>query len=311
MKLLDTKARYQEMERQMEESFRKYCDEHDIIDGDGYEEEDEYDDIRQKEEEARHEWHEKIVDEFVSSHMISKEEVIREIDRLIEEEKKQLMKETDEREIIFEKTYITLIMKFRAAIDRLILLNNLDDFWGYGYEIDDESLRLKLLTYSHPDMDENIEFNPIQEFILCEIKPQMLTVEEYAQRYGVKAVTVRQWIRRGKIRTAQKWGKEWRISELLVVKSRGYQSGFYKWNIELDNLPKEWDFMSECNAVTVRQQGAGSFVAAFYKRGVDSTMPYREYEIDDAERAKLEIMLISNPFVKGTDSSGHIYEACE
>lgn len=308
MELLDTKTRYKRQQAEMEEAFKRFREENGLDTENTVDEEDDCDLAREREEEAQRKWDETVLDEFNSTHMCSKEDVIRQIDRILKELKNELLKATTTNDYAFQKTLISLVMKFRTGVNELILLKKMDDFWGYGIEIDDDGVRLQLLTYSHPDIHKNMEFKILQEFVLYEVQPQMLTVEEYAERYDVKTVTVRQWIRRGKIRTAKKIGKEWRISELLEIKNRGYQSGFYKWEVTLDGLPKEWKFINECNAVQISQEKSGTFIASFRKKGSDELIPYKEYRIDEGERAKLEMLLISNPFVKGTDNAS-MYEA--
>lgn len=75
------------------------------------------------------------------------------------------------------------------------------------------------------------------------VDTKLLTVDDYANTYGVNTGTVRQWIRRGKIRNAIKLGNEWRIPELTDMPTRGYQTGIYMWMEYLKNLHKEYEFL--------------------------------------------------------------------
>ena len=80
----------------------------------------------------------------------------------------------------------------------------------------------------YDDFDEDgeptsVSVMPGQTFELVTVPSALLSVEEYAAVYNVSVTTVRQWIRRGKIRSAIKNGCEWSIPELAAVSGRGYQ----------------------------------------------------------------------------------------
>ena len=65
-------------------------------------------------------------------------------------------------------------------------------------------------------------------------------VEEYAAATNTEAVTVRQWIRRGKLRNALKIGSEWRIPEITDPPRRGYTPVSYYNKGGLIAFPKEF-----------------------------------------------------------------------
>ena len=78
-------------------------------------------------------------------------------------------------------------------------------------------------------------------------------MEENAKEYGVETVTVRQWIRRGKIRNAVKNGREWLIPELTELPGRGYTSAIYMWYEYLYDLPNEYKFLTDYTTVLINQ----------------------------------------------------------
>ena len=129
----------------------------------------------------------------------------------------------------------------------------------------------------------------------------MLTIEEYATLYDVKPVTVRQWLRRGKIRTAVKNGREWRIPEVTEPCRKGYMHGTYKILSELKDIPAEYEILNQCNRISIEQEKSGLFKVSFYRDGhyEDYGWPFASAEMDEDERAKFELMLISHPLVKG------------
>ena len=65
------------------------------------------------------------------------------------------------------------------------------------------------MTQFEVDEDEEIRNRKIDAaYKLISVKPKSFSVEDYAKFYKVEQGTVRQWIRRGKLRTAYKVGTE-------------------------------------------------------------------------------------------------------
>mgnify|MGYP002802694782 FL=1 len=125
------------------------------------------------------------------------------------------------------------------------------------------------------------------------IPAKNLTVEEYANMYGVGVGTVRQWIRRGKIRNAKKRGREWLIPELTELPGRGYQSGVYEWYEYLEDLPEEYEFLRKYTVVIINQNRENKKVyEVTYAAG--GVRPEKK-EYSEKERERLELFLISHP----------------
>ena len=149
-------------------------------------------------------------------------------------------------------------------------------------------------------------------FELMNIRTQLLTVEQYAQSYGVTVTTVRQWIRRGKIRSAIKMGSEWRIPELAEVMDRGYTDGHYTRKEYLSDIPAEYAFFNDYDYVDICQNRKDKrlFDLCFSKKF--DIMDYtdeeeafaeniRNIQIDREERERFELYLIASPFVETSD----------
>lgn len=135
------------------------------------------------------------------------------------------------------------------------LFTELEDWWAYELTLSYDGIYLFCNHYNFRGLapDNKLDMVCDQEFILLSVKSQLLTVEQYAEQYGVESVTVRQWIRRGKIRTATKYGKEWRIPILTEPPTRGYSPASYSWKQPLTELPKGYEFLASYDKVLILQ----------------------------------------------------------
>ena len=193
----------------------------------------------------------------------------------------------------FYHVYDKLLVNFIEKISKTVLFERLEDFWHYAIALSDEGAVLYLEHYTYQYHGETINYMSDQSFVLVYLHSKTLTVDEYAKTYGVTAGTVRQWIRRGKIRNAIKVGSEWRIPELTELPTRGYSAGVYMWHERLKNLPEEYAFLNNYVAVLINQdQGDKNyFKISFVAGGVDT----KEMRVDVKEREKIELFLISHP----------------
>ena len=109
-------------------------------------------------------------------------------------------------------------------------LPDLTNGWYYKCICSDYSIELRMCTkdgFSYETKNE--------EYTLLKKECKYLTVEEFSNLRGISGVTVRQWIRRGKLRYAKKIGGEWFIPETAENPSRGYCDVEYEL---LDNTIK-------------------------------------------------------------------------
>lgn len=201
---------------------------------------------------------------------------------------------------------IVLLDAFYKKIESSVLFDVLPDEWAYyfNYEYDEFSLNIEHIRSIEVDEDGGFKsLHPDAAYKLITINPNSFSVNEYAQFYKVEQGTVRQWIRRGKIRTAYKEGSEWKIPELTPPPARGYEGAQYKWIKGVDNLPEEYDYLK--NYV----------LATFYQDIVDRTKYHvlfvsketfigntvknnKELLLDTKEREKLELFMIGHPQIK-------------
>lgn len=194
---------------------------------------------------------------------------------------------------------------FKKKVEKAILFNELEPWWVYSVETDSTGMTLLLEHYadhydSYFDREGNYTGSFIDEsFEILKVHTRLLTIEEYASTYGVETVTVRQWIRRGKLRTAIKYGREWRIPELTDVPGRGYKMGQYEWSEKLTDVPEEFSFLSHCDLITLEQSKKDKtlYIASFTSKEDDGNH-HMVCELDVKERERLELYLISNPLIR-------------
>ena len=206
------------------------------------------------------------------------------------------------------------IRNFKRKLELTVLPRTLEDWWRYTYELSHKGVRLYVehinTIWLNEDTGELDEETVDQVCPLISYDARMLTVDEYAKLYDVEPVTVRQWIRRGKIREAEKAGKEWRISELTDVPRRArYEPATYKWISRLKDVPDEFSFLSDYTNIDIRKRELNvaeeapeityiAFLTSRAERGDGVTV-----RLTDEARDRLETYLIANPDVLFTGNT--------
>ena len=177
------------------------------------------------------------------------------------------------------------------------------DGWFYSFVISNKSAALYIQHVAEIQMDENgnaiLDIN--EKFRLINYPVRLLTVEEYASVSKTEAGTVRQWIRRGKLRNAIKIGGEWRIPEITDPPTRGFTPVRYYNNGHFLSLPKELGVslnQKPCIIDIYKAKEEKGYVVLFDY--APAMIPQRL--LTDAEREKLELMLISNSNITNSSS---------
>ena len=154
----------------------------------------------------------------------------------------------------FYGTLVRLLEEFRYKIMATTLPEPLPDWWSYSYVITSSGICLKLNHYEWNYSVGSFDCWKDEQLTLLETSAKLLTVSEFADLHGIEVVTVRQWIRRGKIRSAVKAGKEWRIPELAELhRDRHYDSCRYNWTEELTDLPEKFAFIRNFGSALFEQ----------------------------------------------------------
>lgn len=198
---------------------------------------------------------------------------------------------------VYYYTLIELLKRFYSELDNLVLMETLEEFWGYDCDVTYLGVQLNLVHYYCSEEVDELNESSIhcdEVYTLFRVDSKLLTVEEYANRYGVEEVTVRQWIRRGKIRTAIKCGNEWRIPELTDIPPRGWRNATYYWDKELV-LDCEYAYLNDYNALTIIQDehDKSKYELTIFKR--NTSLPPKRLVLDVKEKEKFELFCISNP----------------
>lgn len=192
-----------------------------------------------------------------------------------------------------------LFEKLIDLVEQTRLFEELEDWWAYSYSISSEGATVELQHFRSVDFDKEGQpgFTDVDEsFVVAHVPCKLLTAEEYSKLYEVEQGTVRQWIRRGKIRTAKKYGNEWRIPELTDVPGRGYRFGQYEWKDDLTDVPPEFEaFRRPAIATFEQSQKDTKMFHVSLSRKDDNNQCF---ELDTKEREKLELFLIAHPMVK-------------
>ena len=177
------------------------------------------------------------------------------------------------------------------------------DGWFYSFEITNKNAAMYIRHVSEiqEDEDGSVVLDIDERFRLINYPVGLLTVVQFASRSKIEAGTVRQWIRRGKLRNAIKVGGEWRIPEITDPPTRGFTPVRYYNNGQFFFLPKEIgaSFNQHPSVIDIykSKEEKGYIVLFDYAPAI---LPQKL--LTDAEREKLELMLIGNPNIANSAS---------
>ena len=215
----------------------------------------------------------------------------------------------------YPRTYYALMVflldYFYKKVENAVLFEELPDSWTYETTYEYDEFSLDLVHIKEYKVDEDGEFRSRTDdavYKLVTICPAAFSVDEYAKYYDVQPGTVRQWIRRGKLRTVYKEGNEWKIPELSPPPSRGYEGAQYKWIGGINNLPEEYAYLADYVIATFMQDMKDKskyHVLLVSRATIASDEPgeiakatNRELVLDAKEREKLELFMIAHPQIK-------------
>lgn len=235
----------------------------------------------------------------------TKEDLLRKIEKKL----KRYENEADESIKYPKQYYALMIVALSAFYDKVktaVLFDRLPDYWAYyiEYNYDEFSVNLYHITSFEVDTDMTIRKSKVDAiYKLITLRPISFTVEQYSKIYDVEQGTIRQWIRRGKLRTAYKEGSEWKIPELTPPPSRGYEGAQYKWFNGVDNLPDEYKYLNDYVIATFfqDQKERKKYHVLFVSKEAyanNDLSRNKELILDGKEREKLELFMIAHPQIK-------------
>lgn len=238
-------------------------------------------------------------DQFKKNHMTSKQDLLKKFDCIIKTVNQKSQDDT-RHSAAYYHVVNELLKKFQKKLVSTRLFTELEDWWAYELTLSYDGIYLFCNHYNFHGLapDNKLDMVCDQEFILLSVKSELLTVEQYAEQYGVESVTVRQWIRRGKIRTATKYGKEWRIPILTEPPTRGYSPASYSWKQPLTELPKGYEFLVAYDKVLILQIPEAKRQYQLFFSTTANIEIKKCIQVTEAEKEKLELFLIAHPLVK-------------
>jgi len=132
----------------------------------------------------------------------------------------------------------------------------------------------------------------------------ILTCAEFAERSGVDQVTVRQWIRRGKLRSAFKVGRDWMIPSTTEPPGRGFTPGYYRVTDYVpSDVAEKYPFLSKVSShdlLKIDKGGYGNFNVLLTKLQSETILA----TLTNKEREQFEYFLMEAPMISCQRSSG-------
>lgn len=239
---------------------------------------------------------------FQNNFLLTKEEVLESLESF-----EQHYQYEDEEENSQERreALLQLIRRFRAAVEEFRFPTISKNWWHFQYILNHRGLTLYLAYCETLEIgtDGSIKESTMGQLMpLLTVPCNYLTVEEYASYYQVKATTVRQWIRRGKIRSALKAGREWLIPDIVDRPHRGYEPVTYSWSRLTEELEEQFPFLKEGTSVYLYQDRADRTVyRCLIKNNGQEIL--RRITLTQQEREKMELALIGDSGVEAEELS--------
>ena len=228
---------------------------------------------------------------FRENYLFTREDVLKSLELFIDHEKlNEEPRYTDE----VVKNRIKLCKKFLAAVKKCKLPVLTELWWFYEYQFLGNSMELNLCHADEIEV-ENGEISGMTstvEHTLITVDCDYLTVEQYASMIGIEPVTVRQWIRRGKLRHAKKNGRDWLIPDTEDRPQRGFTSVQYIVEKEAKIESDEFPLLSACDSISILQDqdNKSKFVCYLnnYKTNFNSKLELTRSEVERLEHTIIE-----------------------
>ncbi len=168
-------------------------------------------------------------------------------------------------------------------------------WYCYEYHLTNDSIILELVKYDEIEFDDDgtmASATSSPEYTLTEVRCEYLSAEQYAVLHDVTVTTVRQWIRRGKLRTAKKVGGEWQIPALADTPKRGFEPVTYYWKELPENIKAVFPFLAATECIFIMQDKHDKKVFPTIT-GWPGEDDRQRVELTIQQREQLELMLIA------------------
>jgi len=248
---------------------------------------------------------EKIVDIFKRDYLFTKEDILKSLDLYMEN-----IEYNDDEDYGYTdamvKKQIELCNKFKKELKKCKLPILTELWWYYNYSFTGDGVELNLCAAD----EDSIEINDGDDYIgsmsyiiehkLLDIKCELVTIEQYAEIQEVSPNTVKQWIKRGRLRNAKKNGEDWLIPSIENKPSREYESVDYLIEDSTSLNIQEFPLVSMCDSIWIYQdkEDKSKFICILMKW---ESHFRQELILTKKEVEQLEYALISSGKVKTDD----------
>lgn len=130
------------------------------------------------------------------------------------------------------------------------------------------------------------------------VKFRLLSCAEFAKRCGVSSATIRQWIRRGKLRAAVRIGRDWMLPVTTQPPENGFSPAEYKI---VKSIPREicekhpfFSKFSKSETIRISEGSNGHYKLSRSLRDNDEN----QIELTKDEREKMELLLLQSDWAK-------------
>lgn len=229
---------------------------------------------------------------FRENHLFTREDIIKSLELFIEHEE---LNEEPRYSNDVVKNRIKLCKKFLAAVKKSKLPALSELWWFYEYQFLGNRMELNL-CHADEIKVENGEISGMidtVEHTLITVECDYLTVEKYASMLGVEPVTVRQWIRRGKLRHAKKIGRDWLIPDTEDKPRRGFTYVQYVVEEEAKIESDEFPLLAACDSISIFQDQNNKRKFICYLRNYKTNFS-SELELTRSEVERLEHIIIES-----------------
>lgn len=238
---------------------------------------------------------------FKENHSFTKEEIQQQFDDFV---KWNYYEADDEIEETHKHNMLKLFDKFKSTLDNTHLPKITDDWWFYDFHIENDGIKLNLNFCDEFEIESEIDgiwsMTSTESLTLLDVKCNYLDVKEFAKVYNVTDTTVRQWIRRGKVRTARKVGRDWLIPSITQKPKRGFTNVAYRWRYLPKDIQERFPFLIGHNALYIFQDEEDKSLYDIIL-GFPGELNRAKIILSTADRESLELAFIGNEFIDGVE----------
>ena len=194
-----------------------------------------------------------------------------------------------------------IYQQFYSRLKETSLPTMAESWWYYDYTVNQDSIDLELCHCEKIELDDDDNLSSMTTSdiqIIFRIKCEYLTIESFAKMHQVSSATVKQWLKKGKLRSAKKSEQDWLIPEMAQKPEQGFTSGNY--DIESDGCSIEsilnYPVLKNAHTVTIRQDNQDSSIYRakiwYNNNNEENCLIFNQKQLEN-----FEVQLISDPNV--------------